>query len=272
VSTVVAIGAKAHAALVASGGIAEPLTLFPDAPYLDAGGEVIWVGSRLPAMHPRAVVTATPLPRGQTARFGELPGAWTPALPIHDARSAIGIVAACCRLRRNVAHLGVPRGFGALLAGTAPPFPLNFAVDRVRALAEAYRSDDIDTVERASRPLLGLGSGLTPSGDDLVGGALFGRLLRSGRPAEIAQWRAAGLRLANEAHRASHVISAALLSDLATGASFAPLHALAEALLRSDESAVRASAQTLCALGHSSGWDMLTGLVIGVTGAVTSDE
>jgi hypothetical protein len=130
----------------------------------------------------------------------------------------------------------------------------------VQALAAAYRSDDAEAVDHASRPLLGLGGGLTPSGDDLVGAALFGRLLVA---EDATGWRAAGARLVAEAQEASHAISAALLADLVAGASFAPLHALADALAAGDDVAARAAALTLVALGHSSGWDMLAGLLIG---------
>ena len=111
-------------------------------------------------------------------------------------------------------------------------------------------------------------AGSTPSGDDLVGGALFGRLLVAESP---ARWRAVGAELAAEARRASHAISAALLADLAAGASFAPLHATADALARGDDGTALDSARVLAALGHSSGWDMLTGLVIGVTGRLDDE-
>jgi hypothetical protein len=259
-NTVLAIGAKARAALEASGGVARPLAAFPDAPYFDAAGEIVWVGSRLPAMHPRAVVTAEPVRRGETARFGALPGeSWSPRLPAPGTATAD----ACARLRAEVARLGEPRGFGWLLVGGTPPFPLDLAVGRGHALAAAYRSEDTDAVYRASRALLGLGGGLTPSGDDLVGGALFGRLLVSD---DALRWRALGERLAAEATRASHAISAALLADLVAGASFAPLHELAEALAAGDDAAALAAARALAALGHSSGWDMLAGVLIGAGG------
>jgi hypothetical protein len=260
VTAVLAIGAKARSALAASGGVARPLAAFPDAPYFDAAGEIVWVGARLPAMHPRAIVTAAPVPRGETARFGALPGeVWAPALP-RGGRTAI---AACARLAANAARLGEPRGFGWLLGGGTrgmPPFPLDLAVGRVRALEAAYRGDDAHAVERASRALLGLGGGLTPSGDDLVGGALFGRLLVA---ADARPWRALGERLTAAALQASHVISAALLADLAAGTSFAPLHDLADALAAGDDGAAETAARALVALGHSSGWDMLAGVLIG---------
>jgi hypothetical protein len=261
VNEVLSIGAKARAALKRNGGVASPLASFPDAPYYEAGGEIVWVGSRLPAMHPRAVVTAAPVARGEIARFGPLPGAaWAPRLP----EPSRAVVASARRLARRIGEFGEPRGFGTVLVGATPAFPLDLAVPRVHALATAYRADDRAAVRRASRALLGLGGGLTPSGDDLVGGALFGRLLVA---ADAAPWRALGAALAAEAERSSHAISAALLADLAAGASFAPLHATAEALARGDGDAAVGSARVLAALGHSSGWDMLAGLVIGITGA-----
>ncbi len=265
-NTVLAIGAKARAALAASGGVARPLAAFPDAPYFDAAGEIVWVGSRLPAMHPRAVVTAEPVPRGAPARFGALPReSWSPGLP-RAARAAVG---ACARLAASAPSLGEPRGFGWLLAGGTPPFPLDLAVGRVRALAAAYRDDDPEAADRTSRALLGLGGGLTPSGDDLVGGALFGRRLVAG---DARPWRALGERLAAEVTRASHAISAALFADLVAGASFAPLHELADALAAGDDGAARAAAGALAALGHSSGWDMLAGVLAGAGAFPTSAD
>ena len=262
---VLAIGAKARTALEASGREARPLATFPDAPYFQAGREIVWVGSRLPAMHPRAVVTAEPVARGVIARFGALPDAtWSPALPPNGREVAAG----CRRLRADLSSFGVPRGFGALLAGELPPFPLDLAVARVHGLASAYRDGDPPAVYQASRALLGLGGGLTPSGDDLAGGALFGRILVA---ADAAPWRAIGERLAADAQHASHAISAALLADLVAGASFAPLHALADALAAGDDAAASEAARSLVALGHSSGWDMLVGLVLGVTGAMTDE-
>ncbi len=260
-NAVVSIGVKAHAALKASGGLAHPLAAFPDAPYFDAAGEIIWVGSKLPARHPRAVLTAAPVVRGRVVSFARLPRvAWSAALPL-AARVAPGTVAAACRrLIGSVVALGDARGFGALLVGRTPAFPLDLAVPRVYALAAAYRAADPEAVRAASHALLGLGTGLTPSGDDLCGAALFGRTLVS----RDARWRAIGERLVIDARTASHAISAALFADLVAGASFESLHALADALVAGDDAAAIDAARTLAALGHSSGWDMLTGFAIGV--------
>lgn len=258
---VLAIGRKARAALEASGGTARPLAAFPDAPYFDAAGEIVWVGSKLPARHPRAVLTAQPVARSTVVSLGALPGeTWSRTLPPRAERAVVA--QACRRLVSAIHLLGEPRGFGTLLAGRAPAFPLDLAAPRVRALAAAYRADDAPAVYEASRALLGLGTGLTPSGDDLAGAALFGRMLVD----RGATWRTIGARLMADARTASHAISAALLADLVAGETFDPLHALAEALAAYDAAAAVEAARTLAALGHSSGWDMLTGLVIGVNG------
>jgi hypothetical protein len=268
VNSVVAIGAKARAALERSGGVARPLAAFPDAPYYDAAGEIVWVGSSLPARHPRAVLTAQPVVRGRGANFGALPGeAWTHALPAPGRIDARAVRAACARLVAAAGELVTPRGFGTLIAGRTPAFPLDLAVPRVRALANAYAADDPESVYAASRALLGLGTGLTPSGDDLAGAALFGRMLIDRSDA----WRRIGARLAADAHTASHAISAALLADLVAGQSFEPLHALADALVAGDDAAALDAARTLGELGHSSGWDMLTGCLIGVRGQLKDD-
>ncbi len=258
---VVSIGRKARAARAASGGSARPLAAFPDAPYFDAAGEIVWVGPRLPARHPRAVLTAQPVERRATVSFDALPGeAWSGALPAQAGRAVV--TGAWRQLAGALERLGAPRGFGALLTGGTPAFPLDLAVPRVHALAAAYRADDAPAVYETSRALLGLGTGLTPSGDDLAGAALFGRMLVD----RGAPWRGIGARLASDARTASHAISAALLADLVAGETFEPLHALADALAADDAAAAFEAARALVALGHSSGWDMLAGFAVGMNG------
>ncbi len=265
---VVRIGERARAALARSGGVAAPLAGFTDAPYLEAAGEVIWVGTRLPALHPRAVIVSSPPPRGVTLRFVALPAhGWSPRLPILDqnaTRRAIDAAFALCRALLGACE---PRGFGTLLADQTPGFPLDLALPRVDALVEAYRRDDPDAVLAASIPLLGFGTGLTPSGDDLAGAALFGRRFVSPRH---TGWEAVAERLSREVAVRSHAVSAALFADLARGRSFAPLHAVAGALARGEHDAALPAARTLAAVGHSSGWDMLAGLIIGVMGRCTA--
>ena len=267
VSDVVEIGEQARLALAHSAGVALPLATFADAPYLEAAGEIVWVGARLPALHPRVVVTGAAPPRGIALMFDPLPQrGWSQPLPQLDLSMTDSIADAAGRLRRALIGAAIPRGFGNLLAGREPAFPLGIAVRRVRDLAAAYTRKDIHAVIEVSVALLGFGTGLTPSGDDLVGGALFGhRFITAHDPA----WVKVAHSLSREIARRSHVISTALFNDLANGQSFAPLHALAQALADGDDDAALRAAREMTEIGHSSGWDMVAGFLIGTTGSLT---
>ncbi len=70
---VVQVGELARMALARSGGVAQPLAAFPESPYFEAAGEIIWVGARLPALHPRAVKTSVVKPGAVTLRFDSIP-------------------------------------------------------------------------------------------------------------------------------------------------------------------------------------------------------
>ncbi|HEX6137916.1 MAG TPA: DUF2877 domain-containing protein, partial [Casimicrobiaceae bacterium] len=108
-------------------------------------------------------------------------------------------------------------------------------------------------------------------GDDLVGAALFARNAIAPAPSDAARWRAVTARLVDACDARSHPIGAALFRDLASGESFAPLHALAAALASDAPQKTRLdAARALVAIGHSSGWDMLAGFIVGVTGRASS--
>ena len=114
--------------------------------------------------------------------------------------------------------------------------------------------------------MLGLGPGLTPSGDDYVGAAFFARRLfaRAGACDRGAWARAAAVVHARAGER-THPISAALLGDMLAGHGHAPLHDLAREL-GADEALAGPldAARRLVRIGHSSGWDMLAGFVAGI--------
>ncbi len=263
---IVQIGEFARVALARSGGVALPLAAFTDAPYLEAAGEIIWVGAQLPALHPRAVMTSVAQPCGVALHLDSLPDkGWLPNLPRLDEAAANKLVASAKRFGHTLAAEKSPRGFGALLAGQAAEFPLNIATTRVHELTAAYARNDVDSVVHTTRALLGFGAGLTPSGDDLTGAALFGRRLVA--PHSLG-WAVAADTLSREVRTRSHAISAALFHDLAHCQSFAPLHAVAETLANDDIEGAMCAARTLTAIGHSSGWDMMTGFMIGITGTL----
>jgi hypothetical protein len=261
---VVESGHLACLALRRSGGIANPVAGFEDAPYAEACGEILWVGPRLPGMHPRAVITASPVPRGATIRFEGVPErGWSGRLPRLTAAMRARVGAAGRALFEDIAS-SPPKGFGAWLAGQPLSFPLTLAAPRLHVLAQAFADDDAEAAFEASAGLLGFGTGLTPSGDDLVGGALFGRRWIA---LEEVRWRNVGQRLTDLVAERSHRLSAALFGDLARGESFSQLHDVAAALAADQRAAALAAARELVNVGHSSGWDMLAGFVIGVSGS-----
>lgn len=255
-------GDLAHAALVRCKGRLRPLPAFPDSPYVLAGDQIVWLGGEGGCWHPRRILLAAPCPArpcGQLQLSVEGARVWqAPALPRFGRAQ---LAASCTRIRAHLPELGAPAGFGALLAGAPLGFPLDLAGARVARLGDALARDDAAAFESAALPLLGLGLGLTPSGDDLVGACLFALRLRT----DSGAWQGVAARLASAALERSNAISAALFGDLARGAAYAPLHELAAAMNGSVDKQLTAAC-ALTAIGHSSGWDMLTGFMLGAAG------
>lgn len=265
---VVAIGARARAALERSRGHAEALSAFPASPYLRAAGELIWVSHRLPAAHPRAVHVARPVHAAGVVRFGALPAPDTRAcsLPLASRTALARARRACAKLVASPDAIGVPRGLGLLLVGQLPPFPLDAALPHVTMLARAVHADDPDAAHRAAYPLLGLGPGLTPSGDDFVGAVLCARLFAARAEGGLEAWQAAACRLVAAAPARTNEVSAALFGDLVAGETYGPLAALLRGLAAGDLAGALRAARALAVIGHSSGWDMLAGCVLGLAG------
>ena len=256
---VTAIGWRAHAALVASGGRAEIVAPLSTSFYAHAAGELVWVGPPGTALHARAVGHSDPpvADRGVVRLAIDHVTPWRPSAP---AMPAPGVRGAARTLREHLARVGEPRGLGRLLApGTADDAVTARARASAHALASACAKDDAWAAAEAARPLLGLGAGLTPSGDDYVGGVLFARRLVDSQ--DPGAWEGAASRIVADAAALTHPISARLLADLAAGEGWAPLHDLAAALAANAPDNAIAAARALTALGHTSGWDLLAGVV-----------
>src|SRR2546428_2779222 len=235
--------------------------------YVDAGGGVLWVGAADATPHARAIHVARPpaVPIvGDRVRV-TMPAALRPWRP-QDAPATVEAAAAlrrgATRLAARAATLDTPRGFGAWLLHAPLAFPLDAARAPADALAHACAADDPARAADAARALLGLGPGLTPAGDDLVGGAFFARaLLARAGACDAARRRHAADAVRAAAARLTHPIGAALLGDLLAGEGWAPLHDLAAALARDDEAAALDAARRLTRLGHSPGGDLLAGFL-----------
>ena len=108
------------------------------------------------------------------------------------------------------------------------------------------------------RELIGLGIGLTPSGDDFLGGALLTlRALRRDAVADrLSDWLLPLLPTRTGA------ISAAHLTCAAAGSGGEAAHAALAALVATDGGGAEAAVETVDGYGHSSGWDILAGISI----------
>ena len=265
-----AAGAVAHAALTAAGGAARVLARPRGSLYLTAGAEIVWLGPLDAVAHQRALRAAA-VPAAEVGDeigidvAGLVP--WKPA-PLTLERAHVSTLREeLRRLTSDVCRLGPPAGFGALLAGIPLGFPLEGAEASARGLAAACARDDAAAACVAARGLLGLGAGLTPSGDDFVGGAFFARhLLVTAGAVDAGAWREAAAVIVAAARERTHAISAVLVGDLTAGHGHAPLHVLVAALAAGDGARAVQSAAQLVRLGHTSGWDLLAGLAAGLAG------
>ena len=146
---------------------------------------------------------------------------------------------------REAARDRVPaEGLGCLVAGTHNALSAH-AQPALDAIDEWLAGNALDS--RAEQ-LIGLGPGLTPSGDDYFGGVMVALHLR-GRASH-----AASLRRWLEPRLASRTsaISAAHLAAAASGEAHEALHNVLDGNLDLD---------SLDAVGHCSGWDALAGAV-----------
>ena len=134
----------------------------------------------------------------------------------------------------------------------------------MRGLLDATRRTD-PAASAAVRPLIGLGTGLTPSGDDLLVGYLAGLWCavqdRRERALFLSSLGEAVIRLS----RQTNAISRAYLTHATRGQVSSRLANLAEAICRGEDSErLLAAAELAMQVGHTSGMDAVTGLLVGL--------
>jgi hypothetical protein len=152
---------------------------------------------------------------------------------------------------KEAAPTRVPaEGFGCLVAGTHNAL----SVHGQPALEAIHRWLVGNALGAKAAQLIGLGPGLTPSGDDYLGGVMVA-LQALGRGTQ-ALWRWLGPRLPGR----TSAISAAHLAAAAAGETHEALHACLERLFAGGAS-WEEPLQRLSRVGHGSGWDALAGAV-----------
>lgn len=111
---------------------------------------------------------------------------------------------------------------------------------------------------RAAILMLGLGPGLTPSGDDLLGGMFLALSALGLTGLRDALWAT----LEPELALLTVGISAAHLAAAADGLGAAAVHATLNAILEGEHGSFPGHLDALAAIGHSSGFDTLAGIVL----------
>jgi len=205
---------------------------------------------------------------GQRLALGELSVDLSRAVP-RERRVVKGrpTPAAVVTLRGLIELSGTPggvipgtgtSGFGALV-GT-------LVAERLHCLTDAVGREDLAAATAAAGRLLGLGVGLTPSGDDALVGfavACHHLALPIGTRAVSSAVEAGG----------THPISLAALQAALTGDAVDPLLDLVAAVCAPDGAhspdAIAAALSALLAIGHTSGTDLACGVHAAMT--ITTD-
>lgn len=228
----------------------KPIAGFESTDYAYSGETVVWTGIDPSVRHPRNY--------------------WKPWQPTpqryeHAALQA-GAVQCLALMQTDLADPTAPpalqpKGLLHWLTGQPLPFPLNFAKPRLEALRTALQQQDAAQLEQAMQRLLGLGHGLTPSGDDLLGGIFF-VWARTAYPDWLGGHDALKANISKACGQATNPISHALLQSNMNGASYGQLHDALDALAAAKVPAILASMQALWQLGSSSGADLLAGMLL----------
>jgi Protein of unknown function (DUF2877) len=124
------------------------------------------------------------------------------------------------------------------------------------ALASGTLSHDLTS---SATLLLGLGPGLTPSGDDLLGGLMIALTALHHVHVRDDLWDA----LRPELDMLTNEISAMHLAVAADGIGAAVFHDALNAMLTGRATDL----EIIGAIGHTSGWDMLAGMVVALAAA-----
>ncbi len=292
------LGSMAHEWLASPSGQGKVFAVVINCIYLvNADDQLVWLANEKAPLHPRLIQIAGALPglapdnpfriedRELIFPNGVVVNpknaeAWRPAdIDREDLLAFPEIYPKSREVFSSLAQ-SQPPGFGSFFAPLLASFEnygmstqsqfddpvLQSAWPVVHAIARAAAAQDIRGIYARANDLVGLGSGLTPSGDDFLGGLLFGlHTLKELFPSQFQSKKTESPSFLRQIRSRTNLISATILGDLAGGSGPAPLHTfLRSLLLRDSPAAALNHALALSSLGHSTGWDELTGLLAGL--------
>lgn len=158
-----------------------------------------------------------------------------------------------------LAHLEIASSQSMLLAMTLLQLPLTNYQPSVSNLQSLILSSvitaNIQSSKNAARQLSGLGSGLTPAGDDFILGAIYAAWII--HPVDVAKVIAE--EITNTAAPLTTTLSAAWLRSAGRGEAGILWHEFFDALILGDTSAIQLQITKLLLVGATSGADALAG-------------
>lgn len=168
-------------------------------------------------------------------------------------------------LRAAIVAAGRVGGLRGFIAGTAATAFERELAARAAALAAAAGAGDKDGIVAAGRRLVGLGTGLTPSGDDFLAGLMIVFNLPDGPFGRACREAAVALAAGAE----TGTVSRSMLGHAARGRTGAGVVALLAALTGGSQEDVAAAALHVLDCGATSGTDLAAGLAAGLTTGLT---
>ncbi|MEO8289268.1 MAG: DUF2877 domain-containing protein [Chloroflexota bacterium] len=145
--------------------------------------------------------------------------------------------------------------------------PANLAIEHLLtgmlAFETAARSREKVEAGDALMRMIGLGPGLTPSGDDVVSGILAALVWQARLGAIERAWAEQLVAQVRSASASTNYISARLLWYAGEGVLYEPAVQLGHALLAGDSGRIVEPAVQLLAIGNTSGSDLAIGMLVG---------
>jgi hypothetical protein len=275
--------------MIASGGEGRLIAVFPRSLYFAADSDLICVGGATLGAGPLNALAAESFTTGELA-VG-MPGKWYgPRLHLGDSLvlDAEDAVPWHPPRPQTSSSLALAHGLATLariIGSDVPARSIGRAIPRLVGERASVEADDLgerklthgllalvtwldDLLYGSDDPppstiddMIGLGSGLTPSGDDALGGALI--VLHQFGRRDVAEKAAS--HLLPLARARTSAIAYAHFAAAADGEGAAALHEALKAVVANAAGDLVASLQRLDRIGHSSGWDGLAGAVAALT-------
>ena len=138
------------------------------------------------------------------------------------------------------------------------------AVQTVPALIDATRNFQVDGAITAIRPLIGLGPGLTPSGDDFIVGYLAGLWSTAGSDSSRLRFMSSVGAWLSQAAVGTNAISCTYIKSAVNGNVSESIATLAQRFGHANSmDSVREATGTALQVGNTSGADGVLGLLLG---------